>query len=219
MRRTSHGMSGVLLVMVGASCFAEAQVKEVPVRFVGALGFGAGYHFMYNPDLTRLTGIGGGEFTPHSGGLRLGAGIGAMVFDRLAPTLDFNWTMTWGGAWRDYYGSSNRYPVALTVLDLGLRMQLRQGSFYPYLLAGKTLKYDWVHAETGIGLTGGGEYAGLGFAWGGSGTNVGLGGFHFVVRPHRFTSLRQGGQSFAVSCSGLAFSVEAVTSWMLMFPQ
>jgi hypothetical protein len=139
----------------------------------------------------------------------VGSSLGLMLFEHVAPMFDINWHTGFGDTWANPPLGRAPFKLVTNSIGLGLRLMLAQGSARPYILAGKTMRYNWVSGDGNGFRDGGGEYyLGTGLVWV-SGSGWG-GGFEVMLRPNTFRSLLLGSTYVPIWAQGTALSVQVV---------
>jgi hypothetical protein len=191
-----------------------------PARLALGIELDAGGASLNNQGVAAMPGCGLGRLQQLGWTLGARCFLGAFLFDRVAPLCEIAWHWWPDMKWTNALGGGRDLAVQLSGLDVGLRLQLLHGVACPYVVAGRTLVLQLCSAETGEGLrSGGGEYVGLGMAWGGGEGAMGGGGIEFVVRPSRFRVLRAGGTDYPVGYRGVAVAARLVGFGLWAFPR
>jgi hypothetical protein len=199
------GIGAALALMLVLCASGTAR----PVGFAFSADAGLGYHGVFNHGILTLDTLKGSSPLQHGGMFSVGSSLGLMLFGRVAPMFDINWHTGFGDTWVNPPLSHAPFKLVTNSLGLGLRLMLAQGSTRPYVLAGKTMRYNWVSGDGNGFRDGGGEYyLGTGLVWV-SGSGWG-GGFEVMLRPHTFRSLLLGSNYIPIWAQGTALSIQVV---------
>jgi hypothetical protein len=187
-----------------------------PVSFVFSASAGLGYHGVFNHGVLTLAALQGSSPGQHSAMFSLGASTGLRLFERVAPLFDLNWHTGIADSWKNPPDSRADFEIATNSLGIGLKLLFSEGTARPYLLAGKTLQYNWTGVTNGEGFRdGGGEYyVGTGLVWT-SAAGWG-GGLEVLLRPHTFRSFVLGTNNQPIRAQGTALSIQVIGTgiWM-----